>query len=104
LPNYRGLKIRRMVHEFTEEEVAQEERRLLTPYGQIVPKAEGDTQIGDLLVVDGVVKAGDREIGKLSEATMRVNKQMAFKDGVAENFAEEVKGAKAGDTRDVRIK
>lgn len=103
LPNYRGLKIRRLVHDFTEEEVTQEERRLLTPYGQIVPKPEGDAQIGDLLVVDAVVKAGDREIGKLSEATMRVNKQMAFKDGVAENFAEEVKGAKAGDTRDVQI-
>ncbi len=103
LPNYKGLKIRRPVHTFTDEEVAQEERRLLTPYGQIVPKPEGDAQIGDLLVVDAVIKAGDREIGKLNEATLRVNKQLAFKDGIAENFAEEVKGVKAGDTREVDI-
>jgi trigger factor len=104
LPNYKGLKIRRPVHTFTDEEVAQEERRLLTPYGQIVPKPEGDAQIGDLVVVDAVIKAGNREIGKLNEATLRVNKQLAFKDGLAENFAEEIKGAKAGDTRQVHIK
>lgn len=104
LPNYKGLKLRRPVHTFSDEEVVQEERRLLTPYGQIVPKPDDDAQIGDLLVVDAVVKAGDREIGKLNEATLRVNKQLAFKDGLAEEFAEEVKGAKAGDTREVHIK
>jgi trigger factor len=103
LPNYKGLKIRRPVHTFTEEEVVQEERRLLAPYGQIVPKPEGDAQIGDLLVVDAVIRAGDREIGKLNEATLRVNKQLAFKDGIANYFAAQVKGAKAGETRVVDI-
>jgi trigger factor len=103
LPNYKGLKIRRPVHTFTDDEVAQEERRILTPYGQIVPKPEGNAEVGDLLVVDAVIKAGDREIGKLNEATLRVNKQLAFKDGIADTFAEAVKGAKAGDTREVDI-
>ena len=70
LPNYKGLKIRRPIHTFTEEEVVQEERRLLTPYGQIVPKPEGDAQIGDLLVADAVVKAGDREIGKFERGNL----------------------------------
>jgi trigger factor len=104
LPNYKGLKIRRPVHTFTDEEVAQEERRLLTPYGQIVPKPEGDAQIGDLVIVDAVIKAGDHAIGQLNEATLRVNKQLAFKDGIADNFAEQIKGAKAGDVREVDIK
>jgi trigger factor len=103
LPDYKGLKLRRPVHTFTEEEVVQEERRLLTPYGQIVPKPDGDAQVGDLLVVDAVIRDGEREIGKLTEVTFRVNKQLAFKDGVAEHFAEQVKGAKAGDTREVDI-
>jgi trigger factor len=104
LPNYKGLKIRRPIHTFSEEEIVQEERRLLTPYGQVVPKPEGDVQIGDLLVVDAVIKFDGRDIGKLSEATLRVNKQLAFKDGIAEDFAEQVKGAKAGDVREVNIK
>src|SRR6185437_2173499 len=103
LPNYKGLKLRRPIHTFTEEEVIQEERRLLLPYGQIVPKPEGDAQLGDLLIVDAVIREGDRDIGKLNEATLRINKQLAFKDGVAENFAEQVRGAKAGETREVDI-
>jgi trigger factor len=103
LPNYKGLKLRRPVHTFTDEEVIQEERQLLTPYGQIVPKPDGAAQIGDVLVVDAVIKAGEREIGRLSEASLRVNKQLAFKDGVAEHFADQVAGAKAGDTREVDI-
>ncbi|HEY7312653.1 MAG TPA: trigger factor [Gemmataceae bacterium] len=103
LPSYKGLKIRRPVHTFTDEEAAQEERRLLTPYGQIVPKSDGDPQVGDLLVVDAVIRDGDREIGKLTDADLRVNKQLAFKDGVAENFAEQVKGTKIGDTREVDV-
>ena len=103
LPNYRGLKLRRPIHTFTEEEVVQEERRVLTPYGEVVPKPEGGARIGDLLVVDAVIKLGDREIGKLAESTLSVNKQLAFKDGVAEHFADEVKDAKAGDTREVNI-
>jgi trigger factor len=104
LPNYKGLKIRRPVHTFTDEEVAQEERRLLASYGQIVPKPDGDAQIGDLVVVDAVVMAGDSQIGKLEETTLRVDKQLAFKDGIADHFAEQIKGAKAGDVREVDIK
>jgi trigger factor len=103
LPSYKGLKIRRPVHTFTDEEAVQEERRLLAPYGQIAPKSEGDAEVGDLLVVDAVIRDGDREIGKLNEATVRVNKQLAFKDGIAENFIDQVKGARIGDTRDVDI-
>jgi len=104
LPNYRGLKIRRPVHTFTDEEVAQEERRLLMPYGQIVPKPGGEAQVGDLVVVDAIIKFGDREIGRLNESTLSVNKQLAFKDGIAEHFAEQIVGAKAGDVRQIDIR
>src|SRR6266568_887089 len=52
LPNYKGLKLRRPVHTFTDEEVAAEERRVLAPYGQVVPKPNGKAEIGDILIVD----------------------------------------------------
>jgi trigger factor len=103
LPNYKGLKIRRPIHTFTEEEVEQEERRLLSSYGQIVPKDSGIAELGDVLVADAVVKHGDREIGRLEEAQFRVNKVLAFKDGLANKFAEQVQGARAGDSRTVDI-
>ncbi len=103
LPNYRGLKIRRPVHTFTDEEVERELHRVLTPHGTVVPKTEGGVQIGDSILVDCEIKFGDTPIGQLEDATLRVEKQLAFKDGVAEHFADEIQGAKAGDTRVVTI-
>src|SRR5262249_59668335 len=37
------------------------------------------------------------------EAPFRVNKQLALREGIAESFAEQEKGAKAGDTGEVDI-
>jgi trigger factor len=103
LPNYKGLQLKRPVKVFTDEDVAQEERRILAPYGQLVPKPEGNAQLGDYVTVDMTARDGDRVLGELKELTLRVDARLAFKDGVAEKFAEQVKGAGAGDTRTVDI-
>ncbi len=104
LPEYKGLKLKRPVHEFTEAEVEAEERRLLAPYGQIIPKEGGNAQEGDIIVADGTTKAGDRVLGRFQELTVRVEPRLTFKDGIAERFAEQVKGANPGDTRTVDIR
>jgi trigger factor len=103
LPNYKGLHLRRPVHTFSDDEIEQEERRLLTPYGQVVPKPEGDATVGDIIVADAEVRDGARQIGQFKEAQFRVNKVLAFKDGIANRFAEQVQGANAGDRRVVDI-
>jgi trigger factor len=103
LPQYKGLKLRRPVHTFTEEEKNAEERRLLLPHSQIVPKEGGVADVGDILVADVTVKHGDQTLSEMKEAQFRVEKQLAFKDGVAEKFADQVKGAKAGDVKEADI-
>jgi trigger factor len=103
LPNYKGLKLRRPVKEFSDADVEQEQRRLLAPYGQLVPKPEGDAQLGDYVIADISARSGDRVTTDLKEVKVRVDPQLAFKDGVAKNFGEEMKGAKAGDVRGVDI-
>lgn len=103
LPNYKGLKLRRPVHTFTSEEVAEEERRLLSPYGQVVPKPEGNAQVGDLIVADVEVSSGTRPIGIMKEQTFTIDRQLAFKDGIAPRFGEQVRGVKAGDQRTVDV-
>jgi trigger factor len=103
LPNYRGLKLRRPVHTFTDHEVAEEERRVLAPHGQVVPKPEGNAQVGDILVADITSRDGDRVLGSVKEASVTVNRQLAFKDGLAEHFAEQVRGSNPGDTRVVDV-
>jgi trigger factor len=103
LPNYRGLRLRRPVRDFTDEDVAVEQKRILAPYGQLVPKPEGGAELGDYLTADMTTRAGDRVIGTVKEATFRVDPRLAFKDGVAERFGEQVKGARASDSRVVDI-
>jgi trigger factor len=102
LPDYKGLKIRRPVRDFTDEDVAEEERRILAPYGQLVPK-DGGAEAGDYVIVDIFGKEGDRVITDLKEVKIRVEPRLAFKDSVAEHFGEQIGGARAGDTRAVDI-
>ncbi|MCI0462746.1 MAG: trigger factor [Gemmataceae bacterium] len=103
LPQYKNLKLKRPVRTFTDEDVEQEQRRLLSRYGQLVPKEEGDAQIGDFLIVDMTTRHGQEVIGSAKEVTIKVEERLAFKDGVAEKFGEQVKGAKGGETRVVDI-
>jgi len=103
LPNYKGLKLKRPVKTFTDAEVEKEELRILSRFGQLIPKPEGNAQVGDYIVADLVSKLGDQELGRSKEAVFRVDDQVAFKDGVAEKFAEQTKGANAGDKRTVDV-
>jgi trigger factor len=108
LPDYKGIKIRRPVRTFTEADVDLEERRLLEPYGQVAPKqgvdgAEPTVDIGDVIIADVVVRDGDRVLSELKENKVRVEPQLAFKDGVAGKLGEQLRGAKAGESRQVDI-
>src|SRR5690606_297492 len=38
LPDYKGLKLKRPVKEFTDADVEKEEKRILSRYGQLIPK------------------------------------------------------------------
>jgi trigger factor len=103
LPNYKGLHIRRPMHTFNDDDVGKAIKRLLTPRGQLVPKEHGAVEPEDYVIADMVTKDGDRQIGKAEEITLKVEPRLAFKDGVAERFGEQVVGARPGDTRTVDI-
>jgi trigger factor len=105
LPDYKGLKLRRPVHTYTAEEKAAEKRRLLEPYGQLVPK-EGDdptVALDDTVTADVEIKYGDKVLNTLKEVRFKVEPRLALSDGVAEDFGAKLTGAKAGDTRTVDI-
>jgi trigger factor len=103
LPEYRGLKLKRPVKTFTEDDIAEQRRLLLTRFGQIVPKPEGNAQLGDILVADVTFRYQGREMTKSQEVQLRVERDVVFKDGMARKFGEQVKGAGAGDRRVVPV-
>jgi trigger factor len=105
LPNYKGLKLRRPVKTFTDADIAYEEKRLLEPHGQLVPKPEpAKVELGDYVVADVTVRFGGKVLNTLQEVKLRVDKKLALSDGVAEGFSKAMAGAKAGDERSVEIK
>jgi trigger factor len=103
LPDYRGLKLKRPIKEYADQDVEQEKRRLLAPYAQVVPKPEGNAQLGDIIIADVAVRDGQRVLNEMKEYRVRVDAKLAFKDGIADHFGEQVKGANAGDKRTVDI-
>jgi trigger factor len=105
VPNYKGLRLRRPIHTFTDAEIEAEKKRLLEPYGQLVPK-EGEAPevaLNDIITADVTISFQGREINKLSETRVKVEKQFALSDGVAKDFGAKLTGAKVGDVRVVEI-
>jgi trigger factor len=103
LPSFKGLKLRRPTHTFTDAEIAREGDRMLEPFGTDEPK-EGGAALDDLLTADVAIKSADGKVlNTLAGIKVRVEKRLALADGVAENFSTEIEGAKVGDTRDVAI-
>jgi len=106
LPEYKGMKLRKPVRKYTDADIANELRRLLEPQGSLVPKEGRDVRVepNDVIVCDLVTRDGDKELNKASEIRVRVEKRLALNDGVVENFAKQIAGARPGETREVDIK
>jgi trigger factor len=102
LPNYKGLNLKRPVRTFADEDVAAEEHRLLSRYGQLIPK-DGPVEKGDYVITDLTTRYHDREVGSAKELTLRVDDTVTFRDGVIAHFADKMVGAKAGERREADI-
>ncbi len=103
LPEYKGMKLRRPIHTYTPTEVEAEKKRLLEPYGQLVPKEPPVAELFDTVTADVTISFKDKEINKLEEVRVKVEPQLALSDGIAEDFGAKMKGAKPGDVRTIDI-
>jgi trigger factor len=103
LPPYRGLKLKRPVRTFTDNDVAEARRRVLAPHGQIVPKEKGAVALGDVIVADVTFRYGEQVLNKAEEVQIVVERELAFKDALVRDFGAKVVGARAGDSRTVAV-
>ncbi|MCE9530594.1 MAG: trigger factor [Planctomycetes bacterium] len=106
LPAYKGLTLKRPVKTFTPADIKKERHRLLEPAGILVPKEGDDVRVDldDYIVADVEIKDGDTVLNNLKEIRIKVEKQLALSDGLAEKFGKTLAGAKVGEERDVEIK
>jgi trigger factor len=103
LPDYKGLALRRPTHTFNAAEMETEKKRLLEPYGQLVPKEPPVVALNDFVTADISISFNGKEINTIKEVRLKVEPQLALSDGVASDFGTKVAGAKPGDVRDVEI-
>jgi len=72
--------------------------------GQVVPKENGECELDDMVVADIHVRYKDQTINELKDIEFRVDKRLALTDGVAENFVNQIAGAKIDEKRNIAIK
>jgi trigger factor len=102
LPNYKGLRIKRPTKTFTDKDVAEAQTKFLRKFATTTPKDE-PAALGDIIVADVKIDDDGNRLSNFDNLQLRVDPQLAFKDGIAEDFGKQMTGAKSGDTRTATV-
>lgn len=100
LPQWKGLKIERPVHEFTDVDIDRAVERVLSQYGSLVTK-ETPATLGDYLVVKLTFKHEGNVVSQAESETLRIRPVLSFQDGSIEEFDKLMDGVKPGDVKSV---
>lgn len=98
LPEYKGLKVKRPVRRITDKEVDQAVQTFLRRNGKPIPK-QGPAALGDVIVADITFTDGTTEINRAKDVRIRIDPQLAFKDGVIRDFGSKMVGVGPGEVR-----
>ncbi|MFO0872114.1 MAG: trigger factor [Pirellulales bacterium] len=97
LPEWRGLKLDRLTHKYTDDEVSRQLARLLAKFSHKEPVA-GPAQADDFLTVNITVTHNGQTVQQANEIEVAVVPQLSFSDAVIEGFADLATGAQPGQT------
>jgi trigger factor len=96
LPNWKGLKINRPEHEFTEAEINDYIQQLGSEHADLVP-VDGPVQLHDSVTCDITSSLDGKTVATHSEVELEVRPSLSFNDGTIEGFDKLVVGKRAGD-------
>jgi trigger factor len=102
LPKWRGLKLNRLVRDFTDADIDEQLEQNLARYGQLVPH-EGPAAEGDYVSVSITSTANGRQVARESEEVIRIRPTLSFRDARLEGFGKLMEGVKAGDRRAAEV-
>jgi trigger factor len=97
VPQWKGLKIKRPVREFTDEDVNREFEQVLSRFGQLVPK-DGPAEAGDYITTNLKFVHDGQTLSSAAEEVIRIRSSLSFRDGTIEGFDKLMAGAGPGDT------
>jgi len=102
MPRWKGLKLKRLTREFTDEDVAEQLEQMLARYGQLAP-FEGAASPGDYLTVNITSRADGKQVAHEEEEVVRIRPRLSFTDGHVDGFDKLMTGVKAGDKRTAEV-
>ncbi len=102
LPNWKNLKIEKLVRDFSKEDVDKAVDRVRTSYGALEPTSEPAVP-GDYVVTKLTFKDGDTVLASAAEETIRLKPTLSFHDGSITDFDKALSGVKPGDVKTVKI-
>lgn len=103
LPEYKNLVIKQPNKEFTDKDVDEALDVFLRRQGEMQPK-EGKAVLGDYVDVDIRFVSGGEVVREFEDITVRVDKELTFRDGAIDEFDKGMVGATEGDTREFKVK
>jgi len=102
MPQWKGLKLETVVHDYTDDEVSTRAQELLQRYGNEEDVA-GEIATGDIVNVTIEFKDGDELVTTLEDAKVPVRGKITFSDGDLNDFDKLVVGANVGDKKKTTV-
>lgn len=102
LPEYKNLQINQPAKVFNDKDVDKSIEDFRKRFGKTVTK-DGGVERGDTIIADVRFLDGKEVLREFEELTIRVDDDLYFRDGHIKKFADSLKGAKAGDSRDLKV-
>jgi trigger factor len=105
LPQWKGLRLKRAVHEYSEPEIDAHLNKLLARFSTLVPQ-EGPVEAGEgqFVKLTATFLDGDAVVSVLPEEMVEVRPTLSFADGKIHGFDQLMIGKQAGDTVETTIK
>lgn len=103
LPEWKGLKLKRLTRKFTDADVDAQLEQMLARYGQLVP-FDGAASPGDYVTVNITSTADGKQVAREEDTVVRIRPTLSFTDGQIEGFDKLMQGVSAGDTKSASAK
>lgn len=102
VPDWKGMKLERPLHEYTDQEVDDHLKKLLARYGQTVTK-EGPVEAADTVSLQITSKHDGDVILEVENETVPIKPTLSFNDANVEGFDKLIVGGKVGEKKTVEV-
>ena len=102
LPQWKGLKLTRPEHEFTENEIQQTIDQLAHKHSDLVP-VDAPVELGDFVVCNITSRHEGNELARAEERMVQVRPKLSLSDSTIDGFENLMVGAQAEETKSIAV-